>query len=58
MEDLVEKYPIAVDIDEEDKPFQWNEQYLIPPMLALIQKQKKKLDELESRIEVLEKKEV
>ena len=58
VEDLVEKYPIAVDIDEEDKPFQWNEQYLIPPMLALIQKQKKKLDELESRIEVLEKKEV
>ena len=58
VEDLVEKYPIAVDIDEEDKPFQWNEQYLIPPMLALIQQQKKKLDELESRIEVLEKKEV
>ena len=58
VEDLVEKYPIAVDIDEEDKPFQWNEQYLIPPMLALIQKQKKKLDELEFRIEALEKKEV
>ena len=58
VEDLVEKYPIAVDIDEEDKPFQWNEQYLIPPMLALIQQQKKKLDELESRIEALEKKEV
>lgn len=58
VEDLVEKYPIAVDIDEEDKPFQWNEQYLIPPMLALIQQQKKKLDELESRIEAFEKKEV
>ena len=58
VEDLVEKYPIAVDIDEEDKPFQWNEQYLIPPMLSLIQKQKKKLDELESRINALEKKEV
>ena len=58
VEDLVEKYPIAVDIDEEDKPFQWNEQYLIPPMLALIQQQKKKLDELESRINALEKKEV
>ena len=58
VQDLVEKYPIAVDIDEEDKPFQWNEQYLIPPMLALIQKQKKKLDELESRIKALEKKEV
>ena len=58
VEDLVEKYPIAVDIDEEGKPFQWNEQYLIPPMLALIQQQKKKLDELEFRIEALEKKEV
>ena len=58
VEDLVEKYPIAVDIDEEGKPFQWNEQYLIPPMLALIQQQKKKLDELESRLEALEKKEV
>ena len=55
---MVEKYPIAVDIDEEDKPFQWNEQYLIPPMLALIQQHKKKLDELESRIEAFEKKEV
>lgn len=58
VEDLVEKYPIAVDIDEEDKPFQWNEQYLIPPMLALIQQHKKKLDELELRLEAFEKKEV
>ena len=56
VEDLVEKYPIAVDIDEEGKPFQWNEQYLIPPMLALIQQQKKKIDELESRINELESK--
>lgn len=58
VEDLVEKYPIAVDIDEEGKPFQWNEQYLIPPMLALIQQQKKSIDSLESRVKALEKKEV
>lgn len=57
VDDLVNVYPTAVDIDEDGKPFQWNAQYLIPPMLALIQKQKIQLDSLESRLESLEKKE-
>ena len=56
-EQVNEVYPIAAD-RETGEPRNWEMRYLIPPMLALIQKQKKKLDELESRIEVLEKKEV
>ena len=55
IEDLDEKYPIAVDKPSENvKEWSWNAQYLIPPMLKLIQDQKKKIDELETRIEVLE----
>ncbi len=46
IEDLYEKYPIAVDAPSDDvKEWSWNAQYLIPPMLKLIQEQKKKLDE-------------
>lgn len=54
VEDLINVYPAAVDIDENGKPFQWNAQYLLPPMLKLIQNQKKEINELESRIAELE----
>ena len=55
IEDLDEKYPIAVDKPSDDvKEWSWNAQYIIPSMLKLIQDQKKKIDELETRIEVLE----
>jgi hypothetical protein len=53
VEDLIKVYPTAVDVDENGKAFQWNGQYLIPPMLALIQKQHKEIDELKKKVEAL-----
>ena len=51
VEDLEEVYPIAVDKDENGKPFAWNSRYLIPPMLKLLQDQKKEIDSLKASIE-------
>ena len=56
-EQVNDVYPIAAD-RETGEPRNWEMRYLIPPMLALIQQHKNKLDELESRLEALEKKEV
>ena len=56
-EQVNEVYPIAAD-RETGEPRNWEMRYIIPPMLALIQQQKKKLDEFESRINELESKEV
>lgn len=54
-EDVLEHYPrAAIVIDGEVE--NWNERYMLPPMLKLIQEQKKKIDELEERIEALERK--
>lgn len=53
VEDMINAYPMAVDV-EDGKAFQWNEQYLIPPMLKLIQDQHKEITDLQNRIEVLE----
>lgn len=56
IEDLDEKYPVAVDkVNKKDsKTWSWNNAYLIPPMLKLIQDQKTKIDELESRLNKVE----
>ena len=56
-EEVAEVYPFAA-VVMDGQIETWEARGLIPPMLALIQKQKKKLDELEFRIEALEKKEV
>ena len=48
-EDLHKVYPIAVDV-EDGKCETWNERYIIPPMLALIQEQNKRIAELEKRV--------
>lgn len=53
-EDVYEHYPQAV-IMMDDGVENWNERYIIPPMLKLIQEQKKKIDELGERIEALER---
>lgn len=45
-EDLYEVYPSAVDV-EDGKCETWNYRYIIPPMLALIQEQNKRITELE-----------
>lgn len=52
-EQVNEVYPIAAD-RETGEPRNWEMRYIIPPMLALIQQQKKKIDNLESRINELE----
>ena len=54
-EQVNEVYPIAAD-RETGEPRNWEMRYIIPPMLALIQQQKKKIDNLESRINELESK--
>lgn len=48
IEDLYDKYPIAVDIPDGDiKNASWNERFLLPPMLKLIQEQDKRIKKLE-----------
>lgn len=54
IDDMMETYPIGVDIDEEGEMVDWNAKILLPAMLKLIQDQKKKIDELENRLEALE----
>lgn len=54
VEELDDVYPIAVDYVDE-QPEDWNMRYMIPPMLKLIQDQKKMIDELTERIEALER---
>lgn len=53
-EEVEEVYPIAVQYDDE-KAEDWEAKFIIPPMLKLIQEQKKKIDELEQRLEALER---
>ena len=55
-EELAEVYPIMVDVDVDGQPEDWNVRYIVPPMLKLIQEQKKMIDELEARIDALERK--
>ena len=58
IEDMDEIYPVAVDKEDPDnvKTWSWNNAYLIPPMLKLIQDQKKDIDELKEQIKKLEEK--
>lgn len=57
IEDLNEKYPIVVDRPSDNvKEWTWNEQYMIPAMLKLIQDQKKEITCLEERVSKLNNK--
>jgi hypothetical protein len=50
-----EVYPIAITKPMNDvKSWNWEPAYMIPPMLKLIQDQKKQIDELEKRLQKLE----
>lgn len=49
-EDVEEVYPIAVDYNEDGQVENWNERYMIPPMLNLIQKLNKRVKILEERL--------
>ena len=52
-EQVDEVFPIAVD-RANGFAENWNDRYIIPPMLALIQRQKKMIDELTARVNTLE----
>ena len=55
-EDVEEIYPAAVIHDREGNVENWDERRILPGMLALIQEQKKTIDEHETRIKELEEK--
>lgn len=57
-EDIYEKYPICADYHMEDESVVvdgWNQQYMIPAMLKLIQEQHKQLETQQQEIEELKK---
>ena len=51
-EDVAKVYPIAADFNEEGQVENWNERYLIPPMLDLIQKLNERIKALEEKVGV------
>ena len=54
IEEMNEIYPAAVDKPTDNvKDWSWNSQYMIPPMLKLIQEQKKEIDLLKEEINAL-----
>lgn len=57
IEELDEAYPIAIDKPSDNvKEWSWNAQYLIPPMLKLIQDQHREIEELKSAVAELKEK--
>ena len=62
-EEIHNVYPIACEYNENGEPENWNERYIIPPMLALIQEQHKDIEllkqenlDLQNRLSILEQK--
>ena len=53
-EDVDEVYPIAVNHDSDGRASDWDERYIVPPMLKLIQDQKRQIDDLTARVATLE----
>lgn len=49
-EEVAMHYPVAAEFDEFGRPENWNERYMIPPMLALIQKQHKDIETLQMQM--------
>ena len=58
-EDVAEIYPIAVDYEKDENGNKiidnWNERYIIPAMLKLIQEQHLSIQELNTQVEELQK---
>lgn len=54
VEEMEKVYPHAVEYNEDGTPEMWNYKVMIPAMLAVIQKQDKRINDLESRIAKLE----
>jgi hypothetical protein len=53
-EDVAQKYPIAASLDEEGNPENWNDRFLVPAMLKVIQSQQESIKSLEERLAILE----
>ena len=52
IEDLDEKYPVVIDKPSENvKEWSWNAQYIIPPMLKLIQMQHEEIEAIKAELE-------
>lgn len=49
-EEVAEAYPLGAVINEDGEPDDWFPRRIIPPMLALIQEQNKRIEELERRM--------
>lgn len=54
VEDLEEIYPIAIDYNDDGEPEMWNVNIIVPSMLKLIQEQKKEIDNLKTRLDIIE----
>ena len=52
-EDVAEIYPIATDYNENGEVENWNERYMIPAMLKLIQEQHTEIEQMKKEIEEL-----
>lgn len=52
-EDVAEVYPIATDYNEDGQVENWNERYMIPAMLKLIQEQHTEIEQMKKEIEEL-----
>lgn len=56
IENMAEVYPIAVDKQTEDsKGWSWNDHYIIPPMLKLIQMQHEEIEAIKAEIKEIRK---
>ncbi len=53
IEDLIQYYPTAVDVSKDGTLYDWNEKFIIPPMLKLIQEQHEQLEAQKSEIDSL-----
>ena len=53
-EEVAEKYPLACNVDGENRPEMWEIGILFPASLKLVQNQKKLIDNLTERVEKLE----
>lgn len=54
VENLKEVYPIAIDYNDNGEPEMWNVNIIVPSMLKLIQDQKKEIDDLKTRLDIIE----
>lgn len=56
IEDLDEKYPVVIDKPSENvKEWSWNAQYIIPPMLKLIQMQHEEIEAIKAELKEIRK---